>query len=67
MSKKIIMTSILMFMFFIASVSAVLLSDQGTNVKNSTGSLLSLGNLTIEIYNASSEEHCFTIKHSQTR
>src|SRR3989344_864241 len=42
-------------MIFIASnISAVLLSDQGTTVKNSTGSLLSTGNLTIEIYSASS-------------
>src|SRR3989344_1792028 len=40
------------FLLFVASqtVSAVLLSDQGTSVRNLTGSLLELGNLTILIY-----------------
>src|SRR3989344_207541 len=51
--RKIIITFICIFLLT-ASISAVLLSDQGTNVKNSTGTLLSSANLTIEIYNASS-------------
>ena len=51
--RKIIITFICIFLLT-ASISAVLLSDQGTNVKNSTGTLLSSANLTIEIYNATS-------------
>src|SRR3989344_1030990 len=55
--NKIITIFIGTLIFFIINTliaSAVLLSDQGTNVKNSTGTLLSSANLTIEIYNASS-------------
>ena len=56
MRKKNIISLAFIFIFIIltANAEAVLLSDQGTNVKNSTGTLLSSANLTIEIYNASS-------------
>ena len=43
------------WIILLGCVSAVLVSDQGTDVKNkTTGQLLELGNLTIRIYNASS-------------
>ncbi len=49
--KNKLFAFIFMSVFFFQVVSAVLLSDQGTNVINkSTGNLLSLGNLTITIY-----------------
>ncbi|HTZ42079.1 MAG TPA: hypothetical protein VMC07_02650, partial [Candidatus Omnitrophota bacterium] len=44
----------MIMLLIIPMSSAVLLSDQGTDVKNSTGSLLPYGNLTILIYDASS-------------
>lgn len=51
--KKIIAIIVMIFMF--NSISAVLISDQGTNVKEiTTGNLLSYGNLTIEIYDDAS-------------
>src|SRR3989344_35415 len=50
MKSKFII-SILCLVFFSSFTSAVLISDQGTDVKNKTsGSLLSLGNLSISIY-----------------
>ncbi|MCX6749548.1 MAG: hypothetical protein NTW17_02265, partial [Candidatus Pacearchaeota archaeon] len=51
--KKILISSIFAITFFLTVVTAVLISDQGTTVKNSTGYLLSSGNLTIEIYDSS--------------
>ncbi|MBS3081735.1 hypothetical protein J4416_02215 [Candidatus Pacearchaeota archaeon] len=47
---KRLFLSLVMFLLFSSLVSAVLLSDQGTNVKNMSGSLLERGNLTITIY-----------------
>src|SRR3989344_2069058 len=47
--------ALLSLIIFSGISSAALLSDQGTNVKqNATGNLLQLGNLTIEVYDASS-------------
>ena len=48
--KKLFPVLILISIFLLTSLSAVLISDQGTNVRNSTGDLVTLGNLTIEIY-----------------
>ena len=42
--------SFALVLFLSGSVSAFLISDQGTNVKNLTGSLLESGNLTIAVY-----------------
>ena len=43
--------SLIFVLFLSGSVSAFLISDQGTSVRNLTGSLLENGNLTITIYN----------------
>jgi len=41
---------LLFFLSFFSLTSAFLISDQGTSVRNSTGSLLENGNLTIAVY-----------------
>lgn len=62
MGKEI--SVLLVLLVILSSVSAVLVSDQGTSVKNkTTGELLSLGNLSINIYDASSDG---TLIYNQT-
>ena len=52
--KDKLLISILIAIFFSQSVSAFLISDQGTNVKEvATGNLTALANLTISIYDNS--------------
>lgn len=51
---RLILNIIILAVIISSLASAVLLSDQGTNVRETaTGNLLSLGNLTIEIYDSS--------------